>query len=89
MKLILLALLLSITSCASYVQSLHKQIDNEERSNQKQRFKRSRNGRDARPIQNPTTLGNYPTASSSKNYNPNNNRQYQSRYSKINFGLYH
>jgi flagellar basal body L-ring protein FlgH len=79
MKFILLALIITLSSCASYVQSLHRQIDNEQRKNSRQRTKQIRNNRDARPIQNPTTLGNYPTASSSRNYNPNSNRQYQSR----------
>jgi flagellar basal body L-ring protein FlgH len=79
MKFILLVFILTLTSCASYVQNLHKQIDNEERMNKRQRTKQVRNNRDARPITNPTTLGNYPSANSKRDYRPNNNRQYQSR----------
>ena len=77
MRIILFAFLFILTSCASYVQSLHRQIDNEERMQKAQRYKQYR--RDARPIQNPQTLGSTPSASSSREYNPNRSRQYQSK----------
>lgn len=69
-----LALLLLLTSCASYVNNLHRQIDREESRNdpnsrindpyaayREQGFKRKR--QDARPIQNPNSLSHL---------NPNN-----------------
>ncbi|MBD66825.1 MAG: hypothetical protein CME62_16600 [Halobacteriovoraceae bacterium] len=84
MKAILLSFILILTSsCASYVQSIHRQIDNEKRgqANQKQRQYRAgyRPGQDRRPIQNPVTLNGVPTASKYRNYAPRVKRQYNSR----------
>lgn len=79
MKTILLVLIFTLTSCASYVQSLHRQIDNEERMNRNKNKQQSRPATDARPIQNPMSLNSAPSANSTSNYNANNNRQYQSR----------
>ena len=67
MKFILLSLLFTFTGCASYVNSMHRQIDREEgrrdpqnplndpySAYREQGFKRTRN--DARPVQNPNSL---------------------------------
>lgn len=91
MKLIILSLL--TTSCASYVQSLHQKIDQEERvkrmrqTRQHQRYQQNRNARYNRNgMRNPVTLSNVNTASHS-NYAPSQNFNYpqiQKRRVKVN-----
>lgn len=71
-----------LSSCANYIKNIHSQIDYEERKRsgnirppsaaQKQGYRRG----DARPIQNPVTLGEASTRNTS-NYYPNVRRQYQ------------
>jgi flagellar basal body L-ring protein FlgH len=76
--LIILSLLL--TSCASYVNSIHKKIDNENRGKRAQ-YQRYMNPQDRRPISNPVTLGGA-SANTRANLPPQTQRQYQSRGSK-------
>lgn len=91
-KLLPLAFLFVLTSCASYVQALHSQIQREQRGGPKdavaqqyantpyaqhQRRRYSREG-DKRPIANPKTLGGYPTTSNQKNLYPQVRREYTS-----------
>ena len=69
MKIYLLIVLISISSCASYVQSVHNQIDNEQR-------KRSRPYQGApNAINNPRTL-NSPNTSNQSNLPPGVKRSY-------------
>lgn len=90
MKSLLAVLTLFIfTSCASYVKALHSQIDRGERAKRSRvaapqaaypgyaQNRYSRNG-DRRPIQNPKTLGGYPTTNTQKNRNPQVMREYGS-----------
>ena len=77
MKLLLLLPILIFSSCASYVNSVHRQIDNEERSRRGQ-FTRYKGPNDRRPIQNPVTLGGNPSANSQQNMLPGVQRNYQS-----------
>lgn len=79
MKYLILLFFVFLSSCASYVQSLHRQIDNEQRAKMAQRMKNNNNTGDARPIHNPTTLGNYPSANNSKQFNPQNAARYNSK----------
>ena len=75
-----LFILLTFSSCASYVNQIHRQIDNE--SGQRRRVQQNQQiamGQDRRPIQNPVTLGATPTANTSSNYYPENQRNYNSR----------
>lgn len=78
MKFLNLALLLTLTSCASYVDNFHRQISQEERSKSgapRQRI--NQNYGDRRPVQNPVTL-NGPTAGNVRNLDPRVQRQYTS-----------
>lgn len=76
MKTLILFLLFFLTSCANYINSLHRQIDREERGNSRERISRSedrfgnyrerdrfRPENDKRPIKNPVTfsLGSEPS----------------------------
>ncbi len=70
MKWLVLLVLFSFFSCANYVQSVHRQIDNEQRQQQRMRYRSDR-----RPIQNPVTLGG-PTANTKKNLYPSVKRNY-------------
>lgn len=75
----LIWILFLFTSCASYVNSLHRQIDNEEKSKRSRVGKRkSRNYNDQRPIGNPLTLN----GATNRNMRPNTNRNYNSRAKK-------
>lgn len=95
-----IAALLFLTSCASYVNALHKQINREEHSasnihqGQMQRrqypqraandpyaayrYNRYSRENDKRPIQNPKTLGGYPSTSTNRNVYPQVRREYTS-----------
>lgn len=77
MRLIPILLLLSLTSCASYVKNFHRQIDQEQRVNNGQpRQRQNPNyGSDRRPINNPVTL-NGPSAGNVRNMDPRVQRQY-------------
>jgi flagellar L-ring protein precursor FlgH len=75
----LIWILILFTSCASYVNSLHRQIDNEEKSKKSRVGKRKfRNPNDQRPIGNPRTLNGEP----SRNRPPGVERNYNSRAKK-------
>lgn len=76
MKFLLMIQLLFLSSCAAYVNSVHRQIDNEERS-KRARYTQYRGQGDRRPIQNPVTLGGGATANSQKNMYPGVRRNYQ------------
>lgn len=79
MRFLIFTLLLSLTSCASYVDNFHKQISQEQRANSGMPRKRSNpNYNNRRPIQNPITL-NGPTAGSVRNVNPRVQRQYSNQ----------
>ncbi len=76
MKFLLMVHFLLVSSCASYVQAVHRQIDNEQnRKRSNPRYKG--NPGDRRPIQNPVTLGGAPTANTKRNMYPNVRRNYQ------------
>lgn len=79
MKALLLLILFFLSSCASYVQSVHRQIDNENKVKRMRAMRayQARNG-DQRPIQNPVTLNGSPTANTQRNYMPGVRRQYNS-----------
>jgi flagellar basal body L-ring protein FlgH len=77
MKFLLIVQLLLLSSCASYVNSIHRQIDNEEKS-KRGRYTRYKGPNDRRPIHNPVTLGGSPTANSRQNHPPGVQRNYQS-----------
>jgi len=76
MKILVLTFLFIFTSCSSYINSLHRQIDNEER--QSKRARRYRNG-DQRPINNPVTLNGSLDSNSQRDMKPNNKRSYGKR----------
>ncbi len=79
MKLVLM-LLIFMSSCASYVNSIHSQIDNEEKAQRRRYQKRFQNvGSDKRPIQNPVTLGGSATANTTRTYNAQDDARYASR----------
>lgn len=83
-----------LTSCASYVQALHKQIDKDKNKGRQQvsgqnsdpygRYQQQRYSRegDRMPIQNPKTLGGYPSTSEQKNVYPQVKRNYGSARTK-------
>ena len=89
-KFIILPLFLILTSCASYVQNLHRQISNEERAKAMKnrppqaRYNQYGNGM-RRPIENPVTLGNYPSTSTQSNYAPGVRRNYNQSVGKRRF----
>jgi flagellar L-ring protein precursor FlgH len=97
MKIYLLSLLFVLSSCASYVQNLHNQIDRENYARKQARQKKyygpygSYRGvpygkNDKRPITNPVTIGNAPnTASTSntRNLPPENIDQYGKKRVKV------
>ena len=82
-RLIFLIYILLFTSCSSYVKSLHKQINRENNAQRAQvpqgyyngdpQFNRSN---DRRPIQDPKTLGGYPSARAPRNVYPKVKRNY-------------
>lgn len=75
MKLFIFFFLL--TSCSSYVNSVHRQINQEERAKMGQKRNYRYQG-DRRPIANPVTLsGSAPSANTVRNYNPNTKRRYR------------
>lgn len=78
MKLILCCAFLFLTSCASYVQSIHKQIDNENKRKKYQQYKQLQE-RDKRPIRNPVTLGHASSANHQRNLQPSIKRNYNSQ----------
>ena len=91
MKYLLLLILFIFQSCASYVNSLHRQISAAERNQQtrryEQQFEKRSNG-DRRPIRNPRTLqGSVPNSSNTSNMMPQNSRNYgnNSRYTANDF----
>ena len=79
----LVVLLFSLTSCASYVNNLHRQIDNEQRAQYNQQLRlqrqasmvRARRANPANP--NPVTLSNTANTQSTPNFLPQNQRNYQ------------
>lgn len=79
MRLLLVTLFL-FSSCASYVNSIHKQIDSEEAAKRAARQRAMQRyygrGSDNRPIQNPVTLNGLPTANNQKNFRPGVRRNY-------------
>ena len=81
MKFFYLVTLLLFTSCASFVQSMHKQFDNEDRARYQQYSQAQQMNGDRRPINNPRTLGS-PSASSGQNQYPNIRRNYSTSTSQ-------
>jgi flagellar basal body L-ring protein FlgH len=90
MKYILLITLFLTSSCSSYINSLHKQIDREEKTKNSRGQKRSydpygayrglpKGTKDRRPINNPVTLGGNPNSSQVRNMPPHSNRSYGKR----------
>ena len=90
MKYLLLITLFSVSSCASFINNMHKKIDREERAKKPGNRRRSydpygayrgapRGARDQRPIANPVTLGGNPTSSRVRNMPPQSNRNYGKR----------
>lgn len=77
MKVVLLTLIFLLTSCASYVQQVHRQIDNENRALKSKRYQTFQRAGDRRPIQNPVTLNGVPSANTRRNYNPRVKRDYK------------
>jgi len=81
----LLIMLLFFTSCASYVNSFHRQIDNEEQAKRAAMARRyqaqqqANRGYDNRPIQNPLTLNGVPTANTQRVLEPSTQRSYNSK----------
>lgn len=80
MKTTLFLMLFITTSCANYIDSIHRQINKDQRSRSKARTKKMYPMRysDKRPIENPITLGG-PSTASRKNYLPNVQRQYSAQ----------
>lgn len=78
MRFLILSLLVSLTSCASYVDNFHRQISQEQRASSGAPRQQRMNPNDRRPIQNPVTL-NGPTAGSVRNVDPRVQRQYTSQ----------
>ncbi len=79
----LIPLLFFITSCAGYVNQIHRQIDNEQRAKYQQQYTPRQQTRynqnqpgDRRPINNPVTLNGQPTASTQANMLPSVQRNY-------------
>lgn len=77
MRILLVTLLFILTSCASYVQSIHRQIKSEQMGNRQSAQAPYPAQRQALGIQNPRTLRNQPSMRSNPNYMPNQ-RQYNS-----------
>lgn len=80
MRVLLIVLIFTLSSCASYVQSLHKQIDNESRPRngaQKRYAKNQKNRRGG--IHNPVTLGGAPSGNTRKNVYPHVRRDYNAK----------
>lgn len=78
MRFLTIISILFMTSCASYVENFHRQIDRDQRGSAPQkRYSRAQNSNnpDRRPINNPKTL-NGPTAGSVRNVDPSVRRQY-------------
>ena len=83
MKALLVTISILFSSCSSYVQSIHRQIDNEN-AYKRQRYNQAMQRRgmtnqfgDKRPIANPVTLNGVPTANRNQNYYPPVQRNYQ------------
>lgn len=90
MRYFLIISMFLVSSCAGYINNLHKQIDREERAKNMTKQKKyydpygayrgvPMGSRDARPIQNPVTLGGAPTSSRVKNLPPQTARNYGQR----------
>lgn len=90
MKFLILITLLTLSSCASYVNQIHRQIDREERVKQSSQQRSAyptygqynnpnSNRRDARPIQNPVTLGGAANSNDTRNLPPQVQREYGRR----------
>lgn len=78
MRILLILILTSLTSCASYVDNFHRQINQEQNSKSGNRTARQNpQYGDRRPIQNPVTL-NGPSARTVRNMEPGVQRQYTS-----------
>lgn len=76
----LIPFLFLLCSCSSYVQSIHRQIDNEEQARRMALMKKAQiHYGDQRPIQNPVTLHGTPSANNNRNYMPNVRRNYNSQ----------
>jgi len=72
-NILIFTILINMYSCASYVQSVHKQIDNEHR----RKYTRIHQTQQMRGgIKNPVTLSGDPTANTSDNMYPKTKRQY-------------
>ena len=81
MKLLTILTLFLFSSCASYVQSVHRQINNEQRLNAMKRAQVSQGNQnygDRKPIKNPISLGGS-SANNLKNNYPNTRRQYNTQ----------
>jgi flagellar L-ring protein precursor FlgH len=87
MRTLLLSTLFLLGSCSSYVQSLHNQIDREEMAQKQARQKRYYDPygayrgvpvgkNDARPIDNPLTLGNMPSTANTRDLTPESAKEY-------------
>lgn len=87
MRFLILVFLLSVVSCSSYIQSVHKQISKEQLAQQQARQRRyydpygayrsvPMGAKDARPIKNPITLGGQPTTANANEVRPTTQRQY-------------
>lgn len=82
MKNLFLICLLFLTSCASYVDGLHRQISAAEKAQQMRRYSNAGNANnfkgDKRPILNPVTLqGSVPNTSNFSNLPPQTERDYE------------
>jgi len=75
MKFIIMAVLIFLTSCSSYINQVHKKIDSEDRRSRQKYRKRPKN---SKGIQNPVTL-NGGSANSQRNNYPQVRRNYNSK----------
>lgn len=79
MKHLLLIFLFLLSSCSSYVQSIHKQIDNEERVKKTRLTRAQDRFKNQKPIRNPVILNGHPSANTQKNLPPGIKRRYNSK----------
>lgn len=79
MKVLSLVFIMLFSSCASYVQSVHRQIDNENKAKRARYLRAQNRYGDQRPIRNPVTLNGSPSANTRRNLPPNVRRNYGSK----------
>jgi flagellar L-ring protein precursor FlgH len=80
MKILILASLFILTSCASYVNRMHRQIDNDERVASGRppapQYRNNRYQGSPRAINNPVTLGGQQSTRNTPNLHPQNQRNF-------------